>query len=217
MRSNACLTGSAILLLAACNARTEPATAAAPDMPPLPPPALAAATPSPCPAVPTHDAAGNPLPQPQWTADSPVGVTAEFFEKVLVGNAGSGAPDADTLEAWRPYLTRALVAALDRARAVRDAASTANPDDKPPYVEGALFVSLFEGYTRAQPITVAMEGDNASVPVCFAYDRDGQKTEWTDTVKLVREGGTWRIDDVRYGGQWDFANAGTLREALPRE
>jgi hypothetical protein len=41
--------------------------------------------------------------------------------------------------------------------------------------------------------------------------------EWTDTVRLVREDGAWRIDDVAYGGQWDFANTGTLRESLPKQ
>ena len=176
------------------------------------------ASPSPCPSAPTHDADGNPMPLPEWTTDSPVGVTSNFYEKVLVGTDAGGAPDAAQLEAWRPHLSRALVDALARAAAARDAAATAAPDEKPPYVEGSLFSSLFEGYTSAQPITVATEGERATVPVCFRYEGgDGQVSEWADSVKLVREDGAWRIDDVVYGGQWDFANTGTLRESLPKE
>jgi hypothetical protein len=189
----------------------EPAPATAPvAAAPAPKPASA------CPEVPTVDADGNPLPQPQYTADSPVGIVSRFYDGFPKGDAG-GAPDAATLDAWRPLLSKGLAAALERARAERDAAAAAHPDEKPPYVEGALFGSLFEGWTTAQPLSVAMEGETASVPVCFVYEADGQRTEWADTVKLVREDDAWKIDDVAYGGQWDFANTGTLREALPKE
>ena len=154
---------------------------------------------------------------PQFLPDSPVGVVAHFYEKVLVGKGNGGAPDAAQLETWRPHLSVALVGSLGRAAAERDAAIAAHPGEKPPYAEGALFVSLFEGYTQAQPLTVATEGDNARVPVCFAYADASGRTEWTDTVVLRKEDGAWRIDDVVYGGQWDFANTGSLRNSLPAE
>ena len=205
--------------VAACAKAPEPS--AVPDVPPANVAAVAPAPTthgSPCPVVPTEDADGNPLPIPEWTAESPVGVTSNFYEKVLVGTDAGGAPDAATLEAWRPHLTRGLADALARAAAERDAAAASAPDEKPPYVEGSLFSSLFEGYTSAQPLTVAMEGERATVPVCFRYEGgDGQVTEWADNVKLVREDNAWKIDDVAYGGTWDFANTGTLREALPKE
>ena len=200
--------------LAACSkapAEAAPSAApvaAAPD--PAPKPASA------CPEVPTVDANGNPLPIPEWTADSPVGVVSRFYESIPKNDPG-GAPDAATLDAWRPLLSQDLAAGLELARIALDDAAAANPDEKPPYADGALFGSLFEGWTTAQPLTVAMEGDKARVPVCFVYESDGQRTEWADTVELVREGGAWKIDDVAYGGQWDFANTGTLRETLPKE
>lgn len=153
-------------------------------------------------------------PAPQFLPDSPVGVAVRFYE-LHQPHAGAGVPEADRLEAYRPLLTRPLIAALERARAERDAAMASAPGEKPPYVEGALFASLFEGYTSVQPITLATEGWNASVKLCFAYAQGGARTEWTDTVVLRKEDGTWRIDDVKYGGQWDFANTGSLRAQLP--
>jgi hypothetical protein len=152
---------------------------------------------------------------PQFLPDSPVGVVARFYE-LHAAHVGAGAPDAGRLATYAPLLTRGLVAALERAGAERDRAMAAEPGEKPPFVEGELFGSLFEGYTRVQPLTVATEGDHARVPVCLAYADASGRTEWTDTVVLLREDGAWRIDDVVYGGQWDFANAGTLRGALPK-
>jgi hypothetical protein len=152
---------------------------------------------------------------PQFLPDSPVGVVARFYE-LHAAHVGGGAPDKDRLATYAPMLTRELVAALDRARAANERALAEHPDEKPPYVDGELFGSLFEGYTLAQPLTVATEGDQARVPVCLAFVDASGRTEWTDTVVLRREEGAWRIDDVAYGGQWDFANTGTLRDALPK-
>jgi hypothetical protein len=152
---------------------------------------------------------------PQFLPDSPVGVVARFYE-LHSAHVGAGAPDAGRLATYAPLLTRDLVAALTRAGAERDRAMAAEPGEKPPFVEGELFGSLFEGYTRVQPLTVATEGDHARVPVCLAYADASGRTEWTDTVVLRKEDGAWRIDDVVYGGQWDFANSGTLRDALPK-
>jgi hypothetical protein len=155
-------------------------------------------------------------PAPTFLPDTPTGVAVRFYE-LHQPHAGAGVPDAADLETYRPLLTRPLIAALERARAERDAAVASAPDEKPPYVEGALFASLFEGYTSVQPITLATEGWEAQVKMCFAYAQGGDRTEWTDTVKLRKEDGTWRIDDVVYGGQWDFANTGSLRAQLPAQ
>ena len=155
-------------------------------------------------------------PAPQYEPGTPAGVAVRFYE-LHQPHAGAGVPDAAQMETYKPLLTRPLIAALERARAERDAAIANAPDEKPPYVEGALFASLFEGYTNVQPAALASEGWEASVVVCFAYAQGGARTEWTDTVVLRKEDGEWRIDDVQYGGQWNFANHGSLRAQLPAE
>ena len=183
------------------------------------------ATPAPAPVTPATEpaatiagtpcmaATGNAPPSP-FLPDTPAGVVQAFYE-LPVAHVG-GAPQADQLATAAPMLTHELAAALERARAERDRALKEHPGEKPPFVEGALFSSLFEGYTHARSLTVATEGDQARVPVCFAFADASGRTEWTDTVVLRKQDGTWRIDDVVYGGQWDFANTGTLRDALPK-
>ena len=37
---------------------------------------------------------------------------------------------------------------------------------------------------------------------------------WTDTVFLVNTPAGWRVDDIAFGGTWDFGNKGSLSETL---
>jgi hypothetical protein len=210
-----------VLMVAGLAACTRAPAPAEPASAPAPAAAPATVADAPADAPPSSGVVGarcmpepGATPAPDFLPDSPAGVVQHFYE-LHAPHAGAGAPEADQLATYAPLLTKDLVAALERARAERDRAIADNPGEKPPFVEGALFASLFEGYTRALPRTVASEGDTARVPVCFQFLSKGMPVEWIDTVRLRREDGAWRIDDVAYGGQWDFANSGTLREQLP--
>jgi hypothetical protein len=146
-------------------------------------------------------------------SDTPAAVVERFYAMHLA-ESGAGLPDARRMPAYRAFLTKALLVRIARAQQAQQAYLLAHPGDKPPWIEGALFASLFEGYTHARVLTVASEGDRASVPVEFVYDRGAGRTQWTDTVLLRREDGAWRIDDVEFGGTWDFANHGRLSDML---
>ncbi len=91
------------------------------------------------------------------------------------------------------------------------------PRRKAPWIEGDLFSSLFEGFQTftAKPAKIA--GEKAEVPIEFVYTYQGEATRWTDTLLLKRSESGWLVDDVRYGATWDFANQGTLQEALKPE
>jgi hypothetical protein len=205
---------SVLVLAVACLVAGCAPAKAPPEAVTAPAPVTAATEPAATIAgTPCMAATENAPPSP-FLPDTPAGVAQAFYEMPVAHV--SGAPEADQLATAAPMLTHELVAALERARAERDLALKEHPGEKPPFVEGALFSSLFEGYTHARPLTVATEGESARVPVCFAFADASGRTEWTDTVVLRREEGTWRIDDVAYGGQWDFANTGTLRGALPK-
>lgn len=43
---------------------------------------------------------------------------------------------------------------------------------------------------------------------------DPKPTEWSDTVMLREQSGRFVVADIAFGGQWDFANKGTMLEAL---
>jgi len=56
----------------------------------------------------------------------------------------------------------------------------------------------------------------ALVAVSLEYAQD-ETVRWQDRLLLLCEGGRWRVEDVRFGGDWDFANRGSLRQALDAE
>lgn len=127
----------------------------------------------------------------------------------------NGAPTRKELEALRPFVADTLAALLTAADAQRSDDLQRHPDEKPRYVEGDLFSSLFEGTTAVRPLVPLTDDTGAvRVPVQFTYDREKPSVTWTDTVVVVKERGHWVVRDVRYGGTWDFANKGALLESL---
>lgn len=164
-----------------------------------------------------------PLLFAAWVvADEPAAVskpeeTARRFYSELKRHQVSGLPDGEAWESIRPMLSPALVKGLEGARKEQEDYMKKFPDEKPPWIEGDLFSSLFEGFQTftAKPAKIA--GEKAEVPIEFVYTYQGETTRWTDTLLLKRSESGWLVDDVRYGATWDFANQGTLQEALKPE
>jgi len=60
-----------------------------------------------------------------------------------------------------------------------------------------------------------METGGGHCAVTLTYDdRKDKPFSWTDTVYLVRTQAGWRVDDIAYGGTWDFGNKGRLTRTL---
>ena len=152
-------------------------------------------------------------PAPALT-DTPKDATKAFYD-ILIKHKVSGLP---TKEAWKdlqPRLSAKLISLLEAARAEQAAFMKKNPDEKPPFIEGDLFSSLFEGPQTHSEGEARISGTTAEVPVNFTYTEGGSTTKWTDTLLLIKgPGGHWLVSDVRYGGGWDFAPKGTLSERL---
>ncbi len=117
----------------------------------------------------------------------------------------------------KSFCSETLGAALDRAVAEQAEFIRKNPDEKPPWIDGDLFSSLFEGPKQFQVGEAVTKGESAEVPVECSHTEGGETVKWRDTLLLVKKGGKWLIDDVSYGGIWDFSNSGTLKEALVPE
>lgn len=127
----------------------------------------------------------------------------------------SGAPDASQLAALSPFLSADLQELLLEARELRDAEQRRAPDQKPPFVEGDLFTSSFEGHTRSRILADSVMPDSSTrVTVQFTYDAVSPAVEWLDVVVTRREGDRMVVADVEYGGDWPFANHGTLVRQL---
>lgn len=138
----------------------------------------------------------------------------ERFYAAKIATGSSGAPSAETLEKLRPYLSDTVTALLKAARARHDTDVVRAPDEKPAFAEGDLFSSLFEGATEVKVLADSAEGTTHRVTLGMTYGGGTPPVEWTDVVILVPEHGRFVIDDVRYGGTWDFANTGSLRQGL---
>lgn len=110
----------------------------------------------------------------------------------------TGLPPAAELAGIKDYLSPTLLAALQAAGAKQARCLKAHPDDKPPWVEGDLFTSNFEGFTAFTPAAPTATGPKATVPVDFEYTENGKTFKWRDQVVVVRVGARWLVDDVRY-------------------
>lgn len=82
----------------------------------------------------------------------------------------SGAPTVAEHDTLAPMLARELSALLARADATRAAARAAAPSEKPPFTDGDLFSSLFEGPTSfAASAAESIAVDTWRVPVALEH------------------------------------------------
>ncbi len=151
-------------------------------------------------------------------AAPPAGVGPEEFSRIFYSELRrhrvTGLPEGEAWTELVPFFTTPLAAALERARKEQVEFQRQHPDEKPPWIEGDLFSSLFEGPKGFAIGAALMKGDTAEVPVFCEYTEGGRTTKWLDFLLLKKTAQGWRLDDIRYGGEWDFANTGTLQEAL---
>ena len=125
-----------------------------------------------------------------------------------------GLPLGKDWQTLREWVTPTLAALIEGAQQEQAEFIKAQPGEKPPWVEGDLFSSLFEGVQSFTLGEARLQSDFAEVPVACVYAEGGHRTEWTDTLILVKTEQGWRLDDVNYGGNWAFANTGSLQAAL---
>jgi len=150
--------------------------------------------------------------------DSPEATVKAFYE-ICIEEKITGLPTDSQFEELRPLISESLANLLADARMEQAEFSREYPDEKPPWVEGDLFTSLFEGPTRFTAGKGVIHGKRATVTVAFADESAGEKPfEWKDDVLLVmNDDEDWVIDDIVYRGTWDFASKGKLSDALSPE
>lgn len=152
--------------------------------------------------------------QSAYAADSPAEAAKGFYAAYRTLPAG-GVPNEKGRSVLEPYVSPGLDKLLMDAALAEASFAKANPDS-PPLVEGDLFTSLFEGATSFEVKTCETEGNRAECEVALTYsDSSNKPVTWTDTARIVNTmAGGWRVDDIVYGGTWDFGNKGTLAQSL---
>jgi len=138
-----------------------------------------------------------------------------FYNVYLKLGAG-GVPSRAQQARLAPLISPALASLLRDARHAEETHLRRTKNQEPPLVEGDLFTSLFEGahaYALAGCTPSAATAECA-VTLTYADPRDASKYTWTDRVLLVRARGRWVVNDIAFGGGWDFARKGRLTDTL---
>jgi len=148
-------------------------------------------------------------------ADTLMAQTANgFYAAYATFHPSDGIPDAAGRAKYAPYLSPALDKLLAAAAAAQARFAKTNKDS-PPLIEGDLFTTMFEGATSYKVGGCKGDARNGSCAIDLTYDnKHDAPTRWTDTLYLVRSAQGWRVDDIGYGGNWEYANRGRLTETL---
>ncbi len=146
-----------------------------------------------------------------------------FYGAYFTFHPSDGIPDTRGRAKYEPFISPALDKLLLAGDQAEDRFAKANKDS-PPLIEGDLFTSNFEGASSFKLGACTQGGKTGRCTVSLTYDpgktnnpKDKPFT-WADTVYLVETPSGWKIDDVGYGGTWDFGNkgrmTGTLKSAI---
>ncbi len=129
----------------------------------------------------------------------------------------NGLPDVKQAKLLALYLSQDLQQLIKAAREKQTKFIKEHPDEKPPWIEGDMFSSSFEGSHGYHIGTPMMQDKRAEVPIHLFY-RDGKKMiRWSDTLVLTRASKGWVVADLLYKASWDFKPGTSLRGVLQAE
>lgn len=110
-------------------------------------------------------------------------------------------------------LSPELQCLLDAAITANEVSKRLAPDEKPPFIEGNIFLPVAWERPLSHSITASqLDGNRSSVEVSFQYEPNG--LQFTSKYWLSRQTGVWKIVDITLGGDCDFCQKGKLRDAL---
>ncbi len=143
-------------------------------------------------------------------------VATQFYRTCLKLKI-SGLPNVKEAKLLAPFLSQDLQKLLQSAKQKQTKFIKEHPDEKPPWIEGDLFSSSFEGAHGYRIGTPALQNKRVEVPIHLFY-RDGKKLiQWSDTLALTRTNKGWIVSDILYKATWDFKPGTSLRGVLEAE
>ncbi len=145
------------------------------------------------------------------STDTPAGIVCRFYRSYLAMKP-FGLPTPTERKTLDPMMSQRLRRALDLAGTTQMDYIRRHPGDKPPFVDGSLFTSLFEGARGFEIASVHADPDTGTiVTVRFEYDA---ATRWLDRVLVKRERERLVVEDVLFSGAGAFNPPGRLTERL---
>ncbi len=158
-----------------------------------------------------------------FAADAARDAATNFYRgyaKLRAAGGMSGIPDRKQMARLSPLLAGELRGLLAAAKREQERCAKRFPNEKPPWVEGDVFSSNFEGFTsfRVDASKARGRGRERTAAVRFQYAGGKGRVNWNDELVLRNEAGRWRVVDVVYRARFAFTSGfGThLTDALKR-
>ena len=137
-----------------------------------------------------------------------------FYQTYLELNV-RGLPNEKELKSLSPYLNEDLRKLFEKMQLEQKRFIEENPADmKPPWVDGDMFTSLFEGANAFKIGKIKRRGVYTDVNVNLEYKENGETSRWTDTLVLIETKEGWRVWNILMNGDWEFKNGSNLRQML---
>lgn len=145
---------------------------------------------------------------------------AKAFYQVYARAHVMDIPDRKHQAVWKPVLSDNLL----RLIALGDDgekrwADKNKKEPSPPLYEGDLFSSMVEGGAKFDGAECATNGDTSECTIALHVidkNKDGKREtfRWHDKLYLVHSQAGWRVDDLEYGGTWEFKPKGRMSDQL---
>lgn len=118
----------------------------------------------------------------------------------------TGIPNETQLARLSALLSTELRDLLGAALREQERCARQFPGDKPPWIEGDIFSSNFEGFTSFRVSASKAREAGRDVTLRFAYTDGKYRVKWSDTLVLRNEAGRWLVDDIHYRGGFAFGS-----------
>lgn len=113
---------------------------------------------------------------------------------------------------FSPELKKTLETAINASKAdIENVKNSDHPDEKPLIFEGAIFSSLYEGYTGYTIKSITVHDNTAEALMRFEYNMASPKVSWTDRIHLINSDKGWKIDNIIFDS---IGNSKDLKTSL---
>ncbi|HLX79169.1 MAG TPA: hypothetical protein VKS43_01160 [Burkholderiales bacterium] len=154
-------------------------------------------------------------------ADEAKEATASFYRayaQLRKTEGMTGIPNEAQLAKLSPLITPALRGLFSAALREQKRCKDRFPGDKPPWIEGDIFSSNFEGFTSFSVADSRPRNQGRQVSVSFTYAEGKSRVRWNDVLVLRNGAGRWLVEDLYYHAHFAFGSGfgSNLKSSLKR-
>lgn len=138
-------------------------------------------------------------------------LAAKTFYEALLKHQPRGLPTEEQMKVFSPLFCNEINEGIAKARDEQQKFMREHPGDKPPWIEGNLFASLYEGVSSFSLGEPSVDGHKTSIPVYLRYDNGEEHARWIDVIVLEHKDNQHRVWDIFLNGPWGFREGPNVR------